>query len=145
MITIVLGILFFIIALPLIPIAISFKNGERKFQENCIKCDGILVGYVRQDYNKWDIPQVSIQINGKEVICRCKSKNMSASTYPHGTIVKIAYYKKRMFGIESYDVRMVDPKYSPYPTSITLIVLVIFGFVFITIAVILIIIGLNSI
>lgn len=144
MVEIIFGILFFIFAVVTVIIILPLHKEERKFQKNKIYTEGVIVGYVREDYTKWDTPQVLINIDGKEEICRCKSKNMTANTYPHGTKVRITYCKKIKFNTEFYDVRIVEDEFAPYSVNTTITALLALAILLLVAAIVMTIIGVNT-
>ena len=140
-----IGAILLIFAVILFIVILSLRNGEKGFRDNFVEYNAVVVGYVRQDYTKWDIPQVSIEKANDTIVYRCKSKRMNATTHPRGTRIKVAYYKKRVLGTDFYDVRLIGIENEPHPMSITQAILTALTLTFLTVAGFLVIIGIRSI
>jgi uncharacterized membrane protein YidH (DUF202 family) len=123
-VTTVLGVVIFIIAMSLIPAIFKFKRDEKTFIENHTVCDAEIVGY-RLRGSKRRTLLVMIRKDGKDIICQCNSSAVSYSSHPKGTIVKVAFFAKRTFGIESFDVRMIEVDNRPYSKSHAQVMLII--------------------
>lgn len=141
MFEIIFGIILFIFAVIFFSVSFSMRTAEKRFQKKQIHTDGVVMGYDREDYTKWDTPQVLIKIDGKEAIYRCKSRRMNSKTHPRGSSVRIVYCKKLFLKSEFYDVRIADDGFCPYPVSYVIAILLVLATLFFVAAIILFALG----
>lgn len=141
---IIIGPILIIFAIIIFIAGLSTRKNERTFQENKIYTEGVIVGYYREDYTKWDTPEVSLNIDGKEKIFKCKSRKMNSKTHPRGTKVKVVYNTKEKFKTLWADVRIDEENYRPYPVETVGIAIMILGAIFIILGIVLFIIGVLS-
>lgn len=130
---------FVIAAIVLIPCIIWFINHEKRFRQNCAQCNALIVGYDAE--SSGHVPKVIPEAEPRKIAYPCNSRRMTRKTCPPGTVIKVEYYVSRR---GFWDVRAADPQYAPNK-KIPLMIMCGLGAVFLTAAIVLLIIGLGSI
>lgn len=138
---IIIGPILIIFALIMFLGGLHLRKDERTFQENKIYTEGVIVGYYREDYNRWDTPEVSLNIDGKEKIFKCKSRKMNSKTHPRGTKVKVVYNTSVKFNKVWTDVRINEENFRPYTGDTVVLIL---ATIIATVAIVLFITGVIS-
>lgn len=143
MIEMLFGGVFLVFTIVLIPIIIKFWSGEKKFNQNKVQCNATIVGYSDDD-SKWITPTVILETDVSRKLHSCRSKHVKFSTFTYGTEVRVEYCIRKAFGKNWYDVRMVDPKYAPYPARDTMTILCVIAVVLLTTSIVMFMIGIRT-
>ena len=112
-IELIFALTFGIIGLVIFSIGKISRGSEKGYDQECKFTIGKIVGYRQMQDSRFEYLEASFFDGNKEVITDCKTSLRNVRVIPLGSDVRITYRKKRVLGMQVYDVRMADEGYRP--------------------------------